>query len=394
MAYQFENLSQLTAVNTHCHHLPDEQQAAMGLADILAHSYVSFEWCGVNTPTCAAEFDAWHAKLGGRSYYHWLTNAMQKLYGMDEPLCAKTWDAYDARAKECHADPNWHVKVLKEDCHYHAVMLDTYWNPGCDNGHGELLRPSLRVNPFLFGYNNTAGDHNDTNAQRLYTDHFIDDMDEYEALLYRTVEDFLVKGAVSLKLPTAYDRTLEITAPTKEQAQKVFRDATPENIRNFQDYMFQKICEAAAHFDVPLQIHTGLGKLSHSNAMGLRDLIYANPDTKFVIFHGSYPWMDDFCGLAHNCPNVYPDICWLPLISPTAAIRTLDELMDVCNMDRVCWGCDTWTSEESYGARLAGEYVIQTAAAKKVADGMWDRETADRFVRAIFHDNAKRLYKV
>lgn len=78
----------------------------------------------------------------------------------------------------------------------------------------------------------------------------------------------------------------------------------------------------------------------------------SNPDTKFVLFHCSFPWADDVTGLLHAYRNVYCDLCWLPILSPSAAEYTLHQLIEIGTSDKICWGCDTWTSEESYGARI------------------------------------------
>ena len=68
---------------------------------------------------------------------------------------------------------------------------------------------------------------------------------------------------------------------------------TKEDVVAFQDYIYFYICKIAAKYDIPFQNHTGLGNLQGSNAMLLREVIQKNPDTKFVLFHGSFPWTDD-----------------------------------------------------------------------------------------------------
>ena len=145
---------------------------------------------------------------------------------------------------------------------------------------------------------------------------------------------------------------------------------------------------------MPIQIHTGLGLMTGSNAMQLQPLIAHNPDTTFLLMHGSYPWIQDIAGLTHAYPNVWADLCWLPLISPAAAQRLLHELIDVCDANRVVWGCDTWTSEESYGARLAFLDVLSRVLTERVADDMMRESDAIRYAKAVLHDNAARLIKM
>ena len=110
--------------------------------------------------------------------------------------------------------------------------------------------------------------------------------------------------------------------------------------------------------------------MNGTNAINMLNIIKKHPETRFVLFHGSYPWIDDIMGLLHVLPNVYPDICWLPIISPSAAEHALHQLIEVGTADKVCWGCDTWTSEESYGARLAVNMVLENVLTKKIKTGI------------------------
>ena len=146
---------------------------------------------------------------------------------------------------------------------------------------------------------------------------------------------------------------------------------------------------------MPFQIHTGLGRLRRSNASLLQPVIEAFPDTKFVLFHGSYPWVDDILGLVHVYPgNVFPDLVWLPQISTDAAVRMLSELLDVTNAHSICWGDDSWTSEESYGSLLSAQHVIATVLSKKIREGSMSLSDAFETASNILRDNPKRLYKL
>jgi mannose-6-phosphate isomerase-like protein (cupin superfamily) len=108
----------------------------------------------------------------------------------------------------------------------------------------------------------------------------------------------------------------------------------------------------------------------------LRDLIHANPATRFDLFHASYPWCDDVLGLAHKYPNVWVDLCWLPLISTARAIAFLREVLELINGGRLLWGCDTWTSEESLGARYAVHHCIRQVLNGMIEEDLLDRDTA------------------
>ena len=58
-----------------------------------------------------------------------------ELYDIKENLNADNWDLYDNAISQGHQDKNWHIRLLREKCGYKAILLDTYWSPGEDNGH-------------------------------------------------------------------------------------------------------------------------------------------------------------------------------------------------------------------------------------------------------------------
>jgi predicted TIM-barrel fold metal-dependent hydrolase len=221
------------------------------------------------------------------------------------------------------------------------------------------------------------------------------DLDAFTDFVSGLIAENVKNGSVCIKNAIAYDRTVNFKETEKDKAAKVFSsDASAEDIRHFQDYLFLYICRVAAELDVPVQCHTGLGCLDGTRAIGLNEIIEKNPETKFVLFHASFPWTNDVLALLHNYPNVYVDICWLPLLSPTAAVNTLHELIEVGTSDKICWGCDTWTSEESYGARLAVNSVLTDVLDAKVSSGYLCANGAEQVARNILFNNAKTLYKL
>ena len=378
---------------SHSHHLPDSRHLGMGLADLLNNTYVA--WCGVPVPDDSNRDDvaAWLRAVGTRSYFVWLEKALMALYGLREPLSADSLHQYDQAIRMAHQAPDWHLKLLKEHCRYEAAFLDCYWAPGDDNGHPELFRSVYRVNSMFYGYNPSAADHNGNNIQALEGTQ-ITDLDAYIRLIRRVLSDRKNAGCAAFKCALAYDRGLDFGRADKTLAQRAMGDAPEEaEIRAFQNHVMDTICETAAELKIPLQMHTGLGKMENSNAMQLAPLIARHEKTTFILMHGGYPWLDDVAGLCHVFPNVWADICWLPLISVSAAKRLLHELIDVCNADRVIWGCDAWTGEESYAARLAFFEALSSALCERVEAGMMREGDAYRYAGMVLHGNARQLIR-
>jgi len=367
------------------------------LDTLLENSYVN--WCGVpleKTPQGRTEY---LNKVKFNSYFVWLQKSLQALYNIDEPLSAGNWDTFSHKIENAHKDENYHINVLRQKCKYHKVLLDAYRRPGSDNGHPDIFSPVFRINMFLFGYSPDVKDHNGNNSLSIYNNNkAIHDIDEYISFMKEIIIRKKQEGCVALKSAIAYDRDLNFMETPRHKAQKALNcnecTRTEDDIRAFQDYVFFKICELAAELDLPIQCHTGLGQLKGTNAMLMHEVIKKNPETKFILFHCSYPWLDDINGLLHVHANVYPDLCWLPIISTSAAQRMLHELIEVGTSDKVCWGCDTWTSEESYGALLAVRYVLADVLGSKVKTGYFSLNDAKTVVDNVLYNNAACLYKL
>ena len=378
-------------ISTHSHHRPDREHASLSLEPLLRDSYVN--WCGRSIPSSnnREEMSSFLDAVRSRSYFVWLEKALMSLYDIDGPLNIDSWNTYDLAIRNAHKNSEWHLNILRNECRYESVFLDAFWSPGDDNGHPDLFKPSYRVNSIFYGYNRTASDHNGHNFQILQNQS-VTDIDSYMELVKQVLYEQKQAGSPVLKCALAYDRTLFFEPARRVKAQlEMQADPDEDAVYAFQAYVMDRLCEFAAELEMPLQIHTGLGLMTGSNALQLQPLIARHPETSFWLMHGSYPWLSDIAGLTHAYPNVWADLCWLPLISPTAAKRLLHELIDVCNADRVLWGCDTWTSEESYGARLAFIDVLSQVLSERIEAGMMQESTAMQYAQAIMHDNAAKI---
>lgn len=383
--------AQLPIINTHSHYISSANHAKDGLLGLLQQSYVS--WCGMPFGDAREGMDAIH-ELRGNTYFVWFEKALQKLCGIKEPISEDSWDAYDAQIRRLFSDATYPYHVLKNLCGYERILFDAYWNPGSDEGCAALFAPAYRINMFLFGYSISAQDHNGHNPFEVCGFDKALSFDECLGAVDRQIAQKKAQGCVALKCAIAYDRGLDFERTDKAQAAAAYMNpsATHQQIKHFGDYVFYRICQAAATYELPMQIHTGLGKMHKTNAMQLLNTIEDNPNTQFVLFHGSYPWTQDVCGLVHNYKNVYADLCWLPLISTTACEKLLYELIEVGGKSRIMWGCDTWHSVESLGAAMAIKHVLCKVFSRRIGDGLMDMDTAKDYIRHILYENAKKLF--
>lgn len=199
-----------------------------------------------------------------------------------------------------------------------------------------------------------------------------------------------------LKSTQAYQRTLLYENVPKERAAAVFgklpNDVSAEQQKEFEDFMFWQIVKLSEKYDLPFQIHTGHGRLQGSNPLLLLDLIEANPKTKFILFHGGYPWIGETGAIALRHKNVWIDSVWLPTLSYTMGKRAYQEWLEVVASDRIMWGADTVQAEGIYAATEFTRQCLAEALAEKVERAELREEHATRIGRQIMRDNALKLF--
>jgi uncharacterized protein len=415
-------------ISTHCHQLPDRELQPFTLEALLRNSYVN--WGGNSWDDSDGSHALLLEKVRFNSFFVWLQKSLLELYGESSWLTASNWQSWSERIHSAHQKPSYSREVLTEKCGYRRMLLDAYWDPGSDNGSPEFFAPAYRVNAFFFGYSAGAADHDGNNPYVLSPRPFISDLDEYVGWVHENLLAHQAGGCVALKIPIAYDRGLDfepvsdelahlafarLTAASAHQpTQAAWKDgeralpsnapaataspqdggADPLDVKAFQDYLFFQVCRMAADLDLPVQIHTGMGQGQKTNAAYLQTAIQNFPGTRFVLLHCSYPWIQDVSLLVNKYPNVYPDLSWLPLISTPSATAMLRELIERASLDRIFWGCDTWTAEESFGALLAFRHVLASTLAEKVIAGYFTRGDALQIIEAILFKNPLRFYKL
>jgi len=385
-------------VSTHAHQDFSLDGESYNLDVLFANSYV--KWCHV----------PWDDSLGGRqnfldkvrynSYFTWLEKALRAIYRLEEPLLGSDWGQVSEMLRSAHLQPGYWESLLTRLCRYQRIIEDAYWDPGSNNGRPELFSATFRVNSFFFGYRPEVRDHDGNNALQLYrAGQPVEDLDEYVAFLKEHILHQKEQGCVALKLPIAYDRGLdfvEVTHAAARSAYQHLRELREEagEVKAFQDYLLYQVCKIAAEVDLPLQIHTGMGKIQRSQAIWLEEAIRKNSHTRFVLLHCGLPLTDDILALVRYFPNVYPDLSHAPMFSSFATRKLISELIEAGAESKICWGCDTWTPEESYGSLLALRDVLAGALADKIDQGYLSQADARLIARHILRENALKLYRL
>ncbi len=380
-------------VSTHEHHRDGAFQQSLNLDRLLTASYVG--WGPMppgDTPDARRD---WLSRVRHNSYFVWLEKALAAIYGI-ELIAAETWQDLSFAISTAHRDPAWHLRLLREHARYELFLEDAYWAPGSDENLGDMAVPVYRIDMWLAGFHPEAHDHDGINPRdRLGRD--FPTLDDYEDCLRAEIRARR-PAIAALKCAAAYERTLEFGPPRRDEAKAVFGRSPAEvpagGRRLFGDFILHVALEEAAKLDLPVQVHTGLAMLAGSNPLLFEPIIDAYSDVRFVLFHGGFPWVRHVGALAHNHPaNVIIDLCWLPIISTSAAVSALHEYIELLpDIGHLTWGGDCWTGEEACGAAMALRHVLGRCLAEKIADQDLRPRDAETIAHRIMHANARSIY--
>jgi uncharacterized protein len=407
-------LDAVRAIDTHDHLRPFDEIPGRDLTDrgrgMTLHSVWAGSYYGWINPLSrwpdGATFDAWwagakhnFADARATSFYRYLLPAFQDLYGVDfETMSDEQARQVNDRIFENYQSNKWLEHVVTERANIELMLIDPYW------ARFKFERPYRFGVPVLNVTTMVDGHHEGSFASQLDSPyHFaresgkeIRSLDDYLATLDAIFQRAVAADAVCLKTTLAYQRTLDFQDVPRERADTIFGRAkdqlTPQEIKDFQDFIMWRLCELSAKHNLPFQIHTGQARIQGSNPMLLVDMIATNPKTKFVLFHGGFPWVGETGVIAMRHKNVWVDSVWLPQLSYTMARRAYQEWLEMMPSDRIMWGADTVQAEGIYAATVWTRQCLAEALAEKVERGELREEQALRIGRQILRENALKLF--
>ncbi len=405
-------------VDVHEHHIPEIFLARdVGLLQLLRQSYAGWTVARpyplpsesrAADPMLAdvgavtwAEIAPYVERSGSNAFVRNLLRALGELY---EPAAAgitpDTWEEIDEEIRLRHADPRWPREVIRR-AHVAHVVTDNYTDPLLDvrQAFGDSYSSVCRINCLALGWHPSSRDHNDNSAWQLAErlGHRLERFEDYESLLEQIVRTLGARGQVALKNALAYDRDIRFGPPDERLARDAWRKAepTPDERTAFGDFVVDRLCALAGEHDVPVQMHLGTALIRGSHPMGVADLVERHPRTRFLLMHLAYPWSRDLLGLAFVYRNIWLDLTWSFLLSPSHFRAALHEAIEVLpDETRMMVGGDNWHAEETYGALGAARRLIGEVLREKLASGYFGREDAERLARRILAENAREFLGV
>ncbi|MBI4600477.1 MAG: amidohydrolase family protein [Planctomycetes bacterium] len=403
------------AIDTHDHLWPFEslpgyvetdRGRGMTLASIWRNSY--HNWINKTPPwKPGMSFDAWWAEARddfedarATTFYRYQLPAFEDLYGVDfEAIDDAGARALNDRIFEHYKDPRWLYHVVTERANIELMFNDPYWarlDFRTDYAFGVLVfNVTTLVKAFHPSEHSSPLDSPYDYARKHGLG--MGSLGDYLEVLDHMFSRAKAAGAACLKSTLAYERTLRFELVARERVEGVFgrprKELSPEDVKAFEDFVFWRLVELSAKHDLPFQIHTGQARIQGSDPMLLVDLIEANPKTKFILFHGGFPWVGETGVIVmRHGSHVWIDSVWLPTLSYATAKRALHEWLDVMPSDRILWGADCNHGEGIYGATELTRRCLAEVLAERVDAGDLKEEHALRIGRQVLRENALKLF--
>ena len=109
--------------------------------------------------------------------------------------------------------------------------------------------------------------------------------------------------------------------------------------------------------------------------------------------HLAYPWSSELLALAFVYRNIWIDLTWSFLLSPTHFARAFHEAIEILpDETRMMLGGDNWHAEESFATFALARKLISKALDEKISDGYFRSTDAQRLAERIFHRNAREFF--
>ncbi|MFW6118223.1 MAG: amidohydrolase family protein [Chloroflexota bacterium] len=213
--------------------------------------------------------------------------------------------------------------------------------------------------------------------------------------------------AVAVKSIIAYLTGLGVEKVTMEEARKGYDEYLAQK-NDFKaeklcrDYLFWLTLEICIKWDIPLQLHTGMGDspvfdLRLSNPLSLYNIISDDyfQKSKIVLVHAGYPYVAEAGYLANNYPNVWVDISEVNPFASIGVEPKLLELMESAPLTKIMYGSDGFMIPEIFWfGGIFFKKVLSRVLGKLVNEEIISLDYAHWIARSILKDNAQSLYQL
>lgn len=416
-----EAFDEIPLVNTHEHIIPEEERTSSRvdfftlaghyvINDVISAGLSGDDLAVVRNPDAPADqrwraFEPYWQSARMTGYGQALRIAIQDIYGIDQ-ISGATLPEINRRIEAAN-QPGLYEEILVRRSNIAYSVLDDYWNAA-------PVRPDPRFFVCARKFDRFVAPQSVSDIRNLeeLTDVSITGLAGLKRAMETSFQQSLDIGMVAVKSTLAYNREIHYAEVADRNAETSlqslleesrtppagFRSRVERPFRPLEDHMFHHLIGLAAAQGVPVQIHTGLHAgngnfIENSKPTHLTNLFFLFPQVQFDLFHMSYPYQGEAAAIAKVFPNVYIDLCWAHIISPSAARRALHEMLDTVPSNKIFgYGGDYRYPELSYAhAKMARRNIAQVLA-EKVSEGSCSGEEALELGRKLLHDNPDALF--
>ena len=331
--------------------------------------------------------------------------AIQDIYDFPE-ISAQTLPGINA-AILARNKPGLYRYVMKERARIRFAVVDDNYNAAPAKLDPEFFRVARKFDRFI-----APGGAGGVRAAEKLTDVSITSLAGLKQAAEKSFQQSLAVGMVAVKSTLAYSRELRYDEVSEADASRDFdalmrgerkapagfRSYTDRPFRKLEDHMFHHVLKLAEAHGLPVQIHTGLtagngGWLTNSNPTHLTNLFYLFPKTRFDLFHIGYPYQGELSVLGKLFPNVFVDFCWVHVISPAVACRTLHDYLETIPVNKIfAFGGDYRFPELTYAHAKMARRNVARVLAEKINEGFCTDKEALEIGALLLRDNAERFY--
>lgn len=214
-------------------------------------------------------------------------------------------------------------------------------------------------------------------------------------------------GYRGLKSIIAYRTGLDISPLSRSHEQglqaldAIQRGIGGGAVKKLRDHLFCRALEHSMDFNVPMQVHTGMGDYEVNLVLCrpalLMDLLRfpTYRSCKVLLVHSGYPYHAEAGYMANMLPRVYCDVSEGIPFAAHAARRIFLETLEMAPISKVVYGSDGFALPEiNYVSAKLGKAALSSALETLVDSGMLSNSDAQHAAGLILAGNAQHLYSM
>lgn len=342
--------------------------------------------------------------------YIGMIRGLQELYGIEIPaIDAANWDRIEEAADERYEDLTGWYRTVFDRQRIRTALLNmwTAWGASYYGAYqNAMTQREVQVDKRCFTRIATFDSHalhpfqTVTGCYAELVDCSIDTLAQYEDFLAK-LACFLIteRDVKGLKISEQYFRRLDYRPVPRATAERLYKkNLTRAEWLTLSNYITCRIFELAAHYRVPVQVHTGelWGEIgvSELHPDALTRSIKDHKDVSFDLLHGGFPYLGESSIMGANAANVFINISWLPLVSYDLTVDWLGRFLDIIPANKISVGSDVFNLEAMCGTLLMIRDIIAEALARKVRSGIMRMEKAVQVAEMLLYRNAEALYRL